>query len=53
MVEQTLNERYKPLLWDFMVQMNGQQYYAEYKCSQEELLAITPDAVARYVKLKA
>ena len=33
--------------------MNGQQYDAEYYFSQEELLAINPDAVARYIKFKA
>ena len=53
MVEQTLNERYKPVLLVFVGHMNGHQYDAEYKFSQEGLLEITPDAVARYMKLKA
>ena len=53
MIEQTLNKRYKPVLFSFMGHMNGQQYDAKYNFILEEFLAINPDAVARYMIFKA
>ena len=53
MVEQTLNERFKPVLLAFMVHMNVQECDAEYNFIREELIAITLDTVARYMRFKA
>ena len=53
MVEQTLNKRYKPFLLALLGHINGQEYDSEYNFSQEGLISINTDDVARYMKFIA